>query len=119
MVTSTRPRDKRVLMRRLIAGSTDDSSEPTRRWISRNLLLTVLRSTDTEKSSPVTMPRPYPVIDFMNFLAFVLFSLEPCFLRFVLCCFSKARIKFRTQWRVLKEPRTKYKAQKKNLLWNY
>jgi hypothetical protein len=28
-------------------------------------LLTVFKSTDTEKSSPLAAPRPYPVIDFM------------------------------------------------------
>src|SRR6185503_7647062 len=34
--------------------------------MSRNRLLTVFRSTETEKSSPATMPLPYPVIDFIG-----------------------------------------------------
>src|SRR5829696_2315053 len=63
--TSTRPRDSREVMRFLIAGSTADSSEPTRRCMSRKRLFTVLRSTETEKSSPATIPLPYPVIDFI------------------------------------------------------
>jgi len=48
-----------------VDGSREASSEPTRRCISRNRLLTVLRSTETEKSSPATIALPYPVIDFM------------------------------------------------------
>src|SRR6185369_157392 len=64
-VTSTRPRESREVMRFLIDGSSEASSEPTRRCISRNRLLTVLRSTETEKSSPATIALPYPVIDFM------------------------------------------------------
>src|SRR6185503_15137614 len=52
-------------MRFLIEGSANDSSAPTRRWMSRNRLFTVLRSTETEKSSPATIPLPYPVMDFM------------------------------------------------------
>src|ERR1044072_2404851 len=66
-VTSTRPRESREVMRFLIDGSSEASSEPTRRCISRNRLLTVLRSTETEKSSPATIALPYPVIDFMFF----------------------------------------------------
>src|SRR6185369_12309712 len=66
-VTSTRPRERREEIRFLIDGSRAASSEPTRRCISRNLLLTVLRSTETEKSSPATIDLPYPVIDFMWF----------------------------------------------------
>src|SRR6185436_18753245 len=66
-VTSTRPRDRREVIRFLIDGSTEASSEPTRRWMSRKRLLTVFRSTETEKSSPATIPLPYPVIDFMVF----------------------------------------------------
>src|SRR5829696_8909039 len=66
-VTSTRPRDSREVIRFLIDGSTEASSEPTRRWMSRKRLLTVFRSTETEKSSPATIPLPYPVIDFMLF----------------------------------------------------
>src|SRR5688572_8395 len=65
MVTSTRPRERRELIRFLIAGSRAASSEPARRWMSRNRLLTVFRSTETEKSSPVIVPLPYPVIDFI------------------------------------------------------
>src|ERR1041384_6752068 len=68
-VTSTRPRDSREVIRFLIDGSTEASSEPTRRWMSRKRLLTVFRSTETEKSSPATIPLPYPVIDFIGFLS--------------------------------------------------
>src|SRR5690242_21964558 len=64
-VTSTRPRERREDIRFLIDGSRETSSEPTRRCISRNRLLTVFRSTETEKSSPATIDLPYPVIDFM------------------------------------------------------
>src|SRR5215213_2226309 len=67
MVTSTRPRESLDEMRFLIDGSSEASSDPTRRCISRNRLLTVLRSTETEKSSPATIALPYPVIDFMFF----------------------------------------------------
>src|SRR5215813_2103146 len=66
-VTSTRPRESRDEIRFLIDGSRAASSEPTRRCISRNRLLTVLRSTETEKSSPATIALPYPVIDFIVF----------------------------------------------------
>src|ERR1044072_4454085 len=66
-VTSTRPRESLEEMRFLIDGSRELSSDPTRRCISRNRLLTALRSTDTEKSSPATIALPYPVIDFMFF----------------------------------------------------
>src|SRR5678816_904471 len=52
-------------MRRLIEASSEESSPLSRRWISRNRLLTVLRSTTTEKLSPAAAPRPYPVIDFI------------------------------------------------------
>src|SRR6185369_1735366 len=64
-VTSTRPRDNREVIRFFICGSSEASSEPTRRCMSRNRLLTVFRSTETEKSSPATIALPYPVIDFM------------------------------------------------------
>src|SRR5688500_17864805 len=65
IVTSTRPRERRELIRFLIAGWRAASSEPARRWMSINRLLTVFRSTETEKSSPVIVPLPYPVIDFI------------------------------------------------------
>src|SRR5215213_2593838 len=67
-VTSTRPRESLEEMRFLIDGSREASSEPTRRCMSRNRLLTVLRSTETEKSSPATIALPYPVIDFIVFI---------------------------------------------------
>ncbi len=66
-VTPTRPRESLEEMRFLIDGSREASSDPTRRCISRNRLLTVLRSTETEKSSPATIALPYPVIDFIVF----------------------------------------------------
>src|SRR5215203_2837169 len=64
-VTSTRPRDSREVIRFLIEASRADSSAPTRRCMSRNRLLTVFRSTETEKSSPATMPLAYPIIEFI------------------------------------------------------
>src|SRR6185503_7121086 len=77
-VTSTRPRDSREVIRFLIDGSTEASSEPTRRWMSRKRLLTVFRSTETEKSSPATIPLPYPVIDFIVFLIHRLHRFHLC-----------------------------------------
>src|ERR1043166_2221949 len=94
-VTSTRPRVKRDVIRFLMDGSSEPSSEPTRRWISRKRLLTVFRSTETEKSSPATIPLPYPVIDFM--------VLKMCF---VLCSLYFVRYQDRTKY---KEQSTKHR----------
>src|ERR1043165_7237323 len=96
-VTSTRPRLRRDVIRFLMDGSSEPSSEPTRRWISRKRLLTVFRSTETEKSSPATIPLPYPVIDFM--------VLKMCF---VLCSLYFVRYQISRQNKVQS---TKYKAQ--------
>src|SRR6476619_5379305 len=71
--------------------------------MSRNRLLTVFRSTETEKSSAATVPLPYPVIDFICFVLSALY-LVLCNFCFVSRLYDKV-------------PSTKYKAQKLNSYW--